>query len=159
MLLGDFDKDALQRPRYQNWLRMRGYTAYPGAWTWRWRGAGAHAHERFMIDFILAPSDMEAAEVLVLRPIPVRTDHRMVLAEVQINGTYRMALMGAQPRPDKIRHQKVTAEQWQEFREEHDRWAHRYDPNPMLPVQALSKATMEIPVRVVVPSACHKRQK
>ena len=35
-----------------------------------------------MIDFILAPSDMQVAQVQVLGPIPVRTDRCMVLAEV-----------------------------------------------------------------------------
>ena len=95
VLLGDFSKDAHRRPMYQDRLRMWGYTAYPTGWTWTRRGAGAHAHERSMIHFILAPSDMQVAQVQVLGRIPVRTDHRMVLAEVQIKGTYRMAPMGA----------------------------------------------------------------
>ena len=99
VLLGDFNKDALRRPAYQDKLRTWGYTAYPTGWTWTWRGAGAHAHERSMIDFIQAPSDLQVAQVQVLGRIPVRTDHRMVVAEVQIKGTYRMAPMGAQPRP------------------------------------------------------------
>ena len=54
-----------------------------------------------------------------------------------------MAPMGAQPRPAQTRHQIVTAEQWQQFREEHARRAHRYEPDPVLPVQAWSGATME----------------
>ena len=48
-----------------------------------------------MIDFIVTPSDMQVAQVQVLGRIPVRTDHCMVLAEVQIKGTYRMAPLGA----------------------------------------------------------------
>ena len=88
VLLGDFNKDALRRPTYQDTLRMWAYTSYPTGWTWMWRGAGVHAHERSMIDFILAPSDMRVAQVQVLGRIPVRTEHRMVLGEVQIKGTY-----------------------------------------------------------------------
>ena len=87
VLLGNFNKDALRRPAYQSRLRTWGYTAYPTGWTWTWRGAGAHAHERSMIDFILAMSDMKVAKVQVLGRIPVRTDHRMVPAEVHIKGT------------------------------------------------------------------------
>ena len=90
----------------------------------------------------------------VLGRIPVQTDHRMALAVVRIKGTYRMALMGAQPRPAQTQHQHVTAEQWQHLREEHDQWAHRYEPNPVLPLQAWSEATMEILVRAVGPPAC-----
>ena len=134
VLVGDFDKDTLRCPMYQHRLRTWGYTAYPTGWTWTWRGAGAHAHERSMIDFILAPTDMQIAQVQVLGRIPVRTDHRIVVAEVQIKGTHRMAPMGAQPRPARTRHQHVTAEQWQRFRKEHNRWAQRYAPHPVLPV-------------------------
>ena len=54
VLLGDFNKDALRRPTYQEMLKTWKYTAYPTGWTLTWRGAGAHAHERSMIDFILA---------------------------------------------------------------------------------------------------------
>ena len=104
VLLGVFNKDALRRPVYQDRLRMWGHTAYPTGWTWTWRGARAHAHERSMIDFILAPSDMQIAQVQDLGRIPVRTDHRMVLAGVQIKGTYRMAPTGAEPRPAQMRH-------------------------------------------------------
>ena len=99
VLLGDFNKDAPRLPANQDRLRTWGYTAYPKGWTWTWRGAGAHAHERSMIDFILIPNDMPVTHVQVLGRIPVRTDHRMVLAEVQIQGTYRVAPMGAQPHP------------------------------------------------------------
>ena len=83
VLLGDFNKEALRRPTYQDRLRTWGYTAYPNGWMWTWRGAGAHAHDRSMIGFILAPSDMHVAQVQVLGRIPVQTDNRMVLAEVQ----------------------------------------------------------------------------
>ena len=96
VLLSDFNKDALRRPAYQDRLRKWGYRAYPTGWTWTWsigwtwtgRGAGAHAHERSMIDCIMALSDMQVAQVQVLGCIPVRMDHRMVPAEVQIQGTY-----------------------------------------------------------------------
>ena len=83
ILLGDFNKDVLQRPAYQDRLRAWGYTAYPTGWTWKWRGAGAHTHERSMIDFIMILRDMLVTQVQVLGRIPVRTDHCMVLAEVQ----------------------------------------------------------------------------
>ena len=56
------------------------------------------------MDFILAPRDMQVARVQVLGRILVRTDHRMVLVEVQINGTYRMAPMGAHVQPAHRRH-------------------------------------------------------
>ena len=108
VLLGDFNKDALQRPTYQDYLRTWRYTAYPTGWTCTWRGAGAHAHERSMIDFILIPHDMPVTQMQVLGCIPVRTDHRMVPAEIQIHGTYRVAPMGAQPRPAQTRHQTIT---------------------------------------------------
>ena len=61
---------------------------------------------------------------------------------------------GAQPRPAQTRHKHVTAEQWQQFCEELDRWAQRYEPDPVLPVQAWSEATMEMLVRAVGPQAC-----
>ena len=61
--------------------------------------------------------------------------------------------MGAQPCPVQTRHQTVTPEQWQQFREEHDRWAHKYEPSPVLPVQAWSEANMEILVQAVGPPA------
>ena len=139
VLLGDVNKDALRRPVYQNRLRTWGYTAYPTGWTWNWRGAWAHTHETSMIRFIPAPSDMHVAQVQVLRRMPVWTDHRMVLAEVQIKGTYRM---GAQIRPAQTRHQNVMVGQWQQLRGEHDRWAHRYEPDPVLPVQHMSQIAL-----------------
>ena len=46
------------------------------------------ARPRPMIDFVLAPTDMQVAQVQVLGRIAVQTDHRMVLAEVQIKSTY-----------------------------------------------------------------------
>ena len=95
-------------PAYQDRLRTWGYTAYPTGWMWTWRGAGAHTHERSMIDFIMAPNDMRVARCMVLGCIPVRTDHRMVFAEVQIQGTYQVAPMGAQPHPAQKRHRAVT---------------------------------------------------
>ena len=104
VLLGDFNKDTLWRAAYQVRPRTWGYTAYPTGWTWMWRGAGTHAHKRCMIDFILAPSDMQVAQVQVLGRILVQTDHCMVLAELHIKGTYRMAVMGAQLRPAQPRH-------------------------------------------------------
>ena len=110
-----------------------------------------------MIDSIVAHNDMQVAQVQVLGRIPVRTHHRMVPADVQIKGTYRVAPMGAQPRLAKTRRQNVTAEQWPYFREEHDPWAHRYEPDAVLPVQAWSEATMETLVRAVGPPACRTR--
>ena len=106
------------------------------------------------LDFIVASSDMQVAQVQVLGRIPMRRDHRMVLAEVHIKGTYRMAPMGAEQCPAQTRHRNVTAEHWQQFRQEHDRWAHRYEPEPVLPVQAWSEATMGLLVRAVGPPAC-----
>ena len=41
-----------------------------------------------MIDFILAPSDLQVTQMEVLGGIPVQTDNCMVLVEVQIKGTY-----------------------------------------------------------------------
>ena len=68
----------------------------------------------------------------------------MVLAELQIRGTYRVAQMGPQLHPAHMKHQALALEQWQQLREEHDQWAHWYEPNPYLPVRAWSEATMEI---------------
>ena len=55
------------------------------------------------------------------------------------------------------RRQNVTAEQWQHFREEHGPWAHRYEPDAVLPLEAWSEAIMEILVRAVGPPACRTR--
>ena len=113
VFLGDFNKDAMRHLTYQDRPRTSGSTAYPTSWTWTSRGARARARERSMIDFILAPSDMQVALVQVLGSIPVRRDHRMVVAEVRLKGTYRMAPMRHQPRPAQTRHPNVTTGQWQ----------------------------------------------
>ena len=65
VLLGNFNKDAVRRSAYHERLRTWVYT-YPTGWTWTRRGAGAHAHKRSMIEFILAPSDMQVAQVQVV---------------------------------------------------------------------------------------------
>ena len=131
MLLGDLNRDALRRPTYQARLRTWGHTAYPTGWTWTWRGARAHTHKRSMIDFIVTASKMQVAQVHVLGRIPVRTDHRMVRAEVQIKGTYRMASMGPQPRPAQARHQNATVE----------RMVWRWRGNVFAPIAIVNDAT------------------
>ena len=138
ILLGDFNKDALSRPDLRDQVPTWGYATYPTRWAWAWRGAGAHAQERSMLDFVMAPADVVVGHVQVLGHIPVRTDHQMVVADIRVPGAFREALLGVQPRQALTRHQQVTPEQWQRFREEHDQWAQCWSPDPHLPVQQWS---------------------
>ena len=153
ILLGDFNKDALSRPHFRDQVPTWGYATYPTRWAWTWRGAGAHAQERSMLDFVMAPADVVVGHVQVLGHIPVRTDHRMVVADIRLPGAFREAPPGVQPHPALTRHQQVTLEQWQRFREEHDHWAQCWSPDPHLPVQRWSEETMEMLVRAVGPPA------
>ena len=120
ILLGDSNKDALRRPDIREQVPEWGYTTYPTRWTWTWRGSCAHAQERSMLDFVMAPTEVAVGQVQVLGHIPVRTDHRMVVADIRVPGTFREAPLGVQPRPALTRHQQITPEQWQPFRAEHD---------------------------------------
>ena len=149
ILLGDYNKDALRRPDFRDQVPTWGYTTHPTRWTWTWRGAGAHAQERSMLDFVMTPAGVAVGHVQVLGHIPVRTDHRMVVADIRVPGTFREAPLGAQPRPAQTRHQQIAPEQWQKFRTEHDQWAQRWEPDPILPRQQWMEATMEMLVRAV----------
>ena len=100
-----------------------------------------------MIDFILALSDMQVAQVQVLRHIPVRTDHRMVPAEVQIKGTYRAAPMGAQLHPAR-RDTRMSPQSTGNSSGKSMTGGH---------IKAWSQATMVILVRAVGPPACRTR--
>ena len=111
ILLGDYNKDALQRPAYQDRLRVCGYKGYPTRWAWTWRGVGAHAHEESITKFIIIPHGIPVMQVQVLRRISVRTYHRMVVAEVKIQGAYR--------RLAQTRQYIVSEGQWRQFKEEH----------------------------------------
>ena len=101
----------------------------------------------------MTPAGVEVGHVQVLGHIPVRTDHRMVVAEIRVPGAFREAPLGAQPRPAQTRHQQIAPEQWQQFRTEHDQWAQHWEPDPILPVQQWMEATMEMLVRAVGPPA------
>ena len=66
-----------------------------------------------MLDFVMAPAEVTVGQVQVLGHIPVRTDHRMVVADIRVQGTFSEAPLGVQPRPALTRHQQITPEQWQ----------------------------------------------
>ena len=84
ILLGDYNKDALRQPDFRDQVPTWGYATHPTRWTWTWRGAGAHAQERSMLDFVMTPAGVEVGHVQVLGHIPVRIDHRMVVAEIRV---------------------------------------------------------------------------
>ena len=101
-----------------------------------------------MLDFVMAPAKVTVGQVQVLGHIPVRTDHRMVVADIRVPGTFREAPLGVQPRPALTRHQQITPEQWQQFRAEHDKWAQHWTPDPILPVRAVGALAHQMGARV-----------
>ena len=45
-----------------------------------------HSNERSMIDFVLVPGAIQVARTQVIGHMPIRTDHRLIIAEMRIPG-------------------------------------------------------------------------
>ena len=97
VVMGDFNKDARRDPQLSQVIKESGNQVQPPRWAWTWRGAGAHAGHHSMIYFVLVPEGLPVRECRLVRRMPVRTDHRLVVVDVSLGGGHARLGWGSFP--------------------------------------------------------------
>ena len=134
VFVGDLNFDVLTHTPTRDRIRAWGYQIFPTTWTWTWQGAGANATQRSMLDFILALAGVKVESFQVVGNMPVRTDHRLLVATLRLLGGGSGAPMGVLPRI--INESNVHPKKIALFAARHAEWTKHMTIHPELPVGA-----------------------
>ena len=147
VFVGDMNFDVLTHTPTRDRIRSWGYQIFPTAWTWTWQGAGANSSQRSMLDFLLAPAGVKVESFRVVGNMPVRTDHRLLVATLSLPGGGSGAPMGVMPRI--INESNVDPKRIALFAAKHAEWTQHMTIHPELPVGAWMDMTLRIAAETV----------
>ena len=97
-----------------------------------------------MIDFVLVPETIQVMRIQVIGHMPIRTDHRMIIAELQVPRKQEVHPIGLLPRPASVKLKVNEEKRWATFTKAHHLWSTHWEPHDRLPMTEWTEKTLEI---------------